>query len=46
VAVQLSEHTVISLLEDPKEIEKEKALLSDKSDLALRLIRKARDITI
>jgi transcription antitermination factor NusG len=45
VAVQLSESTMISLVEDPKEGKKEKALLKDKSDLALRLIRMARDIT-
>jgi transcription antitermination factor NusG len=45
VAVQLSENTVISLVEDPKEVKKEKAVLNDESDLALRLIRRARDIT-
>jgi len=46
VAVQLDENTVISLVEDPKEIRKSKAILEDKSDLALRLIKKARDITV
>jgi transcription antitermination factor NusG len=44
VAVQLSESTVISLVEDPKVINKEKALINDKSDLALRLVRRARDM--
>jgi transcription antitermination factor NusG len=45
VAVQLDESTVISLAEDPKEIRSGKAILVDKSDLALRLIKRARNIT-
>ena len=45
VAVQLDENTVISLVEGPKEVKNGKATLGDKSDLALRLIRKSRDIT-
>jgi len=45
VAVQLDENTVISLVEDPKEVKevkevkKDKVILSDKSDLALKLIK-------
>jgi len=41
VAVQLDENTVISLVEGPREIEKDKGTLDDKSDLALRLIKRA-----
>jgi transcription antitermination factor NusG len=44
IAVQLDENTVISLVEGPNEVKKD--ILSDKSGLALRLIRKARDITV
>jgi transcription antitermination factor NusG len=46
VAVQLDENTVISLVEDPKEIKKGADVLSDKSDIALRLLKKTRDITV
>jgi transcription antitermination factor NusG len=44
VAVQLDENTVISLVEGPKESKKD--ILNNKSDLTLRLIRKARDISV
>jgi transcriptional antiterminator RfaH len=44
VAVELDEKTVISLVEDPKKLKK--AIPEDKSDLALRLIKKARGHTI
>jgi transcription antitermination factor NusG len=46
VAVQLSENTVISLVEESRGGKKRKVALSDKSDLALMLIRRARDITV
>lgn len=42
VAIQLDEKTVISLVENPKEAKKGKAILSDKADLALRLIGRTR----
>jgi transcription antitermination factor NusG len=52
VAVQLDENTLISLVEEPKGSEKDskdskndKVILGDKSDLALKLIRRARHIT-
>jgi transcription antitermination factor NusG len=41
VAVQLSENTVISLVEGPNEVKPGEALLDDKSNLALRLIKRA-----
>jgi transcription antitermination factor NusG len=41
VAVQLDENTVISLVENPKEVKTEKGIFSDKSVLALRLIKRA-----
>jgi transcription antitermination factor NusG len=44
VAVQLDETTMISLVEGTKEGENN--IFSDKSNLALGLIRKARDITV
>ena len=44
VAVQIDKNTVISLVEAPKEVKKD--ILSGKSDLALKLIRKARDIIV
>jgi transcription antitermination factor NusG len=44
VAVHLDEKTVISLAESPNQVKKD--MLTDKSDLALSLIRKARDITV
>ncbi|MCI0559231.1 MAG: hypothetical protein MN733_12110 [Nitrososphaera sp.] len=46
VAVQLDDNTVISLVGDPKEVKNGTTMLSDDSDLALRLLRKARDITV
>jgi len=46
VAVQLDENTAISLVEDPKEIKNGTDMLSDKSDFALRLLKKTRDITV
>jgi transcription antitermination factor NusG len=46
VAIQLDESTVISLVEYPKDVKKDKGPLSDKSDLALRLMKRARNITI
>jgi len=42
VAVQLDKDTVISLVEYPKEVKKDKATLDDQSDIALRLMRRAR----
>jgi transcription antitermination factor NusG len=45
VAVRLDKNTVISLIEGPKEVKKEKDIHCDKSDLALKLIKRARDIT-
>jgi transcription antitermination factor NusG len=44
VAVLLDKNTVISLVEDPKKLKKD--ILSGKSDLALRLLRKAKDISV
>jgi transcription antitermination factor NusG len=44
IAVQLDENTVISLVNDPAEVKQD--ILSNKSDLPLKLIRKARDITL
>jgi transcription antitermination factor NusG len=41
VAVQLSENTVISLVERLNEVKPGEALLDDKSNLALRLIKRA-----
>jgi transcription antitermination factor NusG len=46
VAVQLDQNTVVSLIEYPKEVKKSRAIPDNKSDLALRLIKKARDITV
>jgi transcriptional antiterminator RfaH len=46
VAVHLDENTVISLVEYPKEVKKGKGILSDKSDLVLSLMKKARNTTI
>jgi transcription antitermination factor NusG len=45
VAVHLDENTLISLVEEPKEAKSDKCMLGDKSDLALRLVKKARNIT-
>jgi transcription antitermination factor NusG len=45
VAVQLDENTVISLVEDSKEVKGDKVILSDNSDLALKLMKRARNIT-
>lgn len=42
VAVQLDENTAISLVENPKEVKREKGVFSDKSVLALRLMKRAR----
>lgn len=44
VAVQLDESTVISLVKDPEEVKQDKGIFSEKSDLALRLIKRARNI--
>lgn len=46
VAVHLDENTVISVVEDLKEVKEDKVVLSDKSDLALKLMKRARNITI
>ena len=46
VAVQIDENTVISLVECTEEAKRGKAILSDKSYLALSLIRIARDINV
>ncbi len=46
VAVQLEENTMISLVEDPREIKNGAGIFSDKSDFALRLLKKTRDITV
>jgi transcription antitermination factor NusG len=46
VAVQLDENTVISLVEDSKEIKEDKVMLGDKSDLALKLMKRARNIDV
>jgi len=46
VAVQLSENTVISLVEDPKEVKKDRVILGDNSNLALKLIKRAKNITV
>lgn len=45
VAIQLSENTVVSVIEGPKMGKKEKVLLSNESDLALKLLGKARNVT-
>ena len=45
VAIHLDENTVISLIEGPKEVNKDRSVLSDKSDLALKLLKRARNIT-
>lgn len=42
VAVQLDENTAISLVENPKEVKREKGVFGDKSVLALRLMKRAR----
>lgn len=42
VAVQLDENTAISVVENPKVDKREKSIFSDKSALALRLIKRAR----
>jgi transcription antitermination factor NusG len=42
ISVQLDKNTVVSLVEDPKEVKKDKATLNDQSGLALRLMRRAR----
>lgn len=44
VAVQLSENTVISLVEDLKEIKKDKVMPGDESDLAIKLMKRAQNI--
>jgi transcriptional antiterminator RfaH len=46
VAIQLEENTVITVVKDPKEVKHGRAILSDESDLALRLLRKARDLPV
>jgi transcription antitermination factor NusG len=46
VAVQLDENTVISLVEDSKEIKEDKVILGDKSDLALKLMKRARNMDV
>jgi len=46
VAVQLDENTVISLVENPKEVKKDNSIHGDKADIALRLIKRARNITV
>jgi len=45
VAVQLDENTVISLVEDPKEVKNDADMLRNTSGLTLKLLRKAKDIT-
>src|SRR5262245_44032370 len=42
VAVQLDENTVVSVIEEPAKNKKERTVLSNESDLALKLIGKAR----
>lgn len=42
VAIQLDENTAISVVENPKEVKKEKVMSGDKSVLALGLIKRAR----
>ena len=46
VAIQLDENTVISLVENPKEVKKDNSIHGDKADIALRLIKRARNITV
>jgi transcription termination/antitermination protein NusG len=46
VAVQLDENTLFSLVEGPKETKKGTDIFSDKSDFALRLLKKARNVTV
>lgn len=43
VAAQLDENTVISVIEGPKRNKKEKTVLSDESNFALKLIGKVKD---
>src|SRR5262245_51726532 len=46
VAIRLDENTVISLVENPKEVKKDNSIHGDKADIALRLIKRARNITV
>lgn len=45
VAVQLSENTMVSLVEDLHGVRNERVFLDDKSDLALGLIKRARTVS-
>jgi transcription antitermination factor NusG len=45
VAIQLGENMVVTVVNDPNEVKHGKAVLSHESDLALRLLRRARTIS-
>jgi ABC-type transport system involved in Fe-S cluster assembly fused permease/ATPase subunit len=46
VAVHLDENTMISVVEDSKEVKENKVILGDRSDIALKLMKRTRNIPI